>query len=185
MSRNKKRNRGKKKQQQKQKQHYQKYPQPAKPLAVATSAGLMPVAPAQPQKQTNQNQSNKKKKDKKPNKVYARRIVPLSQWKRFENFMERLPTIEGTLGEIHENWRLHLSFLRDEFGYDEKDMVEITDCIELLFDLFAGVDKSSQRPKPYAPNPESIAEKVSNRPWQKYDNMIAEILIEDISDGNL
>jgi hypothetical protein len=111
--------------------------------------------------------------------------VPLSQWKRFENFMERLPTIEGTLGEIHENWRLHLSFLRDEFGYDEKDMVEITDCIELLFDLFAGVDKSSQRPKPYAPNPESIAEKVSNRPWQKYDNMIAEILIEDISDGNL
>lgn len=171
MSRNKHRNRGKKKQQQKQKQHNQKYPQPPTPLAVVTSAGLMPV-----KTQTNQSKTQSKKKKEKPNKVYARRIVPLSQWKRFENFMERLPMMEEALHELQENWTAHLTFLREEFGYAENDMVEIKDCIEMLFDLFSGVDKSSQR---------SLAERVSNRPWQKYDNMIAEILIEDISDGNL
>ena len=107
-------------------------------------------------------------------KTACREIVSLNEWRQFQRFRERASQIESAIKELQDNWNKHVDFLVEEFKEIIDDFTEIEDNITLVSRLVRGVDCKKQY--------DSSTNYVHNRPNKNYQNMTAEILIEDISD---
>lgn len=131
-----------------------------------------------------------KKVETKPKQSNTRRyIIPLGEWKRFERFKDRLVHIEEALTDLQENWANHVGNMTAAFGLFDSDFETMNDNIVRLSDLVRGVEGNSARKgkrKVYHDTPAGPVESVGPRLKRKNGPpMMAEIIIEDISDGKL
>ena len=117
-------------------------------------------------------------------------IIPLAEWKRYEQFKNYIPQIDEALADLQEGWNSHIEWLKEELSCCE-DFEEMHDTFVRLSDLIRGVeiehiDRKTRR-KTFYENKQydSSDNYVRMRPKKNYENMVAEILIEDISDGKL
>jgi hypothetical protein len=156
---------------------------------------------AQQQKQENAQQNNnnqqsnrKQKKSKKQKNVsYAHReIVSAGEWKRFVKFKEYHKQLEEAVIDIQEHWNIHVEEVCNQLADIPKEMENIQDTLVRLNDLIKGLEydtRKAKRPSYYEQKQyDSSDNYVSNRPKQKYEessHWLAEIIIEDISDGKL
>lgn len=126
-----------------------------------------------------------------------RYIIPLAEWKRYEQFKSYLPQIEEALADLQENWNSHVEWLREDMACGDVDFEEMHDNFVRLSDLLRGAEpetqdswvlaerKSRRRTFYDQKQYDSSDNYVRMRPKKNYENMVAEIIIEDISDGKL
>jgi hypothetical protein len=107
---------------------------------------------------------NKQQPQRKQESYACRYVVSLAEWKQFEKFKATLPTIEEELSNLQENWSRKLDVLAEAYEYNFDD---ITLNITKIVGLIKGEKQKYNK---------------VNRPNKRYDNMVAEIIIDQLSD---
>lgn len=123
--------------------------------------------------------------------AHATRHVPLAEWNRFERFKSFFAQLETAVTDLQEQWNHHVNFLcgelrdiTDEFEGLHATVVRVSETIKSIGQPAKKskrrtfVDqKKEEKEKPYA----------NYRPKKKKKSQaqFAEVIIEDISDGNL
>jgi hypothetical protein len=128
-------------------------------------------------KRRHQHHGNKSKQAQKP-ACPIRYTVSLAEWKRFEKFKSTYSQIDDALSDLQENWAFHVQYLTEEHHESEDDYVILHNNLRKVCDLIRGLEIPSKKTKKQWYTPKNV-------PKEKYGNMVAEIIIEDISDGKV
>jgi len=133
--------------------------------------------------QKQQNQQQQQKPAQKPAQQVRRYIIPLAEWKKYERFKDRQDNIDEALSDLQENWGNLVQNIQTAYGLIDSDFEEINDNIIRVSDIIRGIEgPRKSRRKVYHDTPMGPIPLVNQRPKKKYENMVAEIIIEDISD---
>lgn len=110
-------------------------------------------------------------------------IVPLAEWKRFEGLSRAMPMIEEAIADLQESWLDQVTMLCDECQCSEESFEDFSDAVIRISDLIRGLDFPKNKRIYQQP---AYQEYVSHRPNKKnkFENMVAEIIIEDVTDGD-
>lgn len=132
--------------------------------------------------QRRQQQRNARNQTKQ--KVHQRIQTSLAEWKRFERFKDLLPNLEEAIADLQEGWTKFAEWLCEQGACIGVDLEDMNDNILRVVGIMKSTEHlRSRKMKQYdsSANYGCHGPKIKN----KFANMIAEIVIEDISDGKL